>query len=592
MPIQLLPDDVISQIAAGEVVERPSSVVKELIENAIDAGAVNIRVEISEGGRKLIKVSDDGSGIASEDIELLVRRHATSKLRTADDLYHIATLGFRGEAISSIVSVSRASILTRHRDEAVGTNVRIDAAQIKSVKPAGAPAGTVFSVENLFYNIPARLKFLKSDTTERRQISQVVMRYAMAYPDIRFLLIQDGREAFRSNGTGQLSDVIVQVFGLATFKQMVEISAEEPIRGTTDAIHVYGFTSEPELSRKDRTRIILFLNGRAIQDNNLAYAITQAYHKLLDRGEYPYSVVMIQVPPFFVDVNVHPTKAEVRFQDANVVFSAVQRAVRTALIRPERTHETPNFEDRLPRGGQWKRTITEDETRQMTMGWNVDSTQSGDHQATGTPRSADRAISAPERPRTLPPLRVVGQVGAAYIVTEGPAGMYLIDQHTAHQRVLFDSNFEHFQRDELVDTITIDGVTIDVSVEIAGWISANGELLEKLGFTLELFGTTTYLIRTLPVILRHYAPDDITQEILKNVSQYDGDAVEGLLRELSRLGAYKSGQILSIHEMQELARQLERCTSPQVSPFGQPTLIHMSADHLQREFSKSPRVDD
>lgn len=436
--IEILPDDIISQIAAGEVVERPASVVKELLENALDAGAQNIHVEVVSGGRKRIRISDDGEGIFADEVELAVTRHATSKLRNADDLQHIRTLGFRGEALSSVAAVSHLTLITRHRNEDIGTQIRIEGGKIASNKSIGTPAGTVITVENLFFNTPARLKFLKSENTEKRHISNIITNYAMAYPAVRFVLVQDGRENFRSAGRGQLADVVVKVLGLEYFKEMLEISGEERIRETGGFIVVSGFVSQPSLHRKDRTRITLFVNGRAIQDSRLTYAVTQAYHTLIEKGRHPFAVLMLEVPPDFVDVNVHPTKAEVRFQDTNVVFSAIQRTVRQAVLGYKQAERHENYGQFSEEQRGW--AIPYDRKRQMDM--DLSSEDEGSlpkfqaHQASD-PTEIPDGMGRPEKPRTLPLLRVVGQVGAAYIIAEGPAGMYLIDQHAAHTRILY-----------------------------------------------------------------------------------------------------------------------------------------------------------
>lgn len=431
MAITLLTEDIIAQIAAGEVVERPSSVVKELIENALDAEACYVQIEVEQGGRRLIRVSDDGSGIRSAEVELAVRRHATSKLRQAEDLYAIRTLGFRGEALATIVAVSRTSVTTRHRDEQDGVELRLEGGALLSRKLIGAPAGTTVAVENLFYNTPARLKFLKSEAAEKRYMTQLVQNYALAYPKTRFVYVVDGREAFRSSGSGQLADVMVSAFGLETFKRMLPVQGEEILRDGSLA-RVTGFTSLPELHRNDRGRMILFVNGRWVQDSGLSHAIVQAYQSQLSKGQYPYCVALMDLPLHFVDVNVHPTKAEVRFQDASAVFVLLQRAIREAVMpaaqpgarrasyvdftdkpaaRPARAllGESITSEDEAPhsvpsaRPGVWRRhSYAEDEDEEALIA------------------HIPEGLGRPLFPRTLPPLRVVGQVGAAYIVTEGP----------------------------------------------------------------------------------------------------------------------------------------------------------------------------
>ncbi|NOG49415.1 MAG: DNA mismatch repair endonuclease MutL [Chloroflexi bacterium] len=339
MPISVLPDHVVAQIAAGEVVERPASVVKELIENALDAGAMTVSVAAAGGGRRLIRVSDDGSGISSQEVELAFARHATSKLRTADDLSHLETLGFRGEALCSIAAVSQVTCLSRSRDETTGVKLVIEGSEVVVRSAVGAPAGTIISVENLFYNVPARLKFLKAESTERRLITQIVMQLAMAFPAVRFSLEHDGREAFRSTGSGSLEDVVVAAYGVDTVTHML------PVDSVGGSIIVRGLTSSPEITRTDRSRIHVFVNGRVVHDSNLTYAITQAYTGILESGQYPTSIVKITLPTEDVDINVHPTKAEVRFRDPSAVFAVTQRAIREAvggMASPRRENDWPD----------------------------------------------------------------------------------------------------------------------------------------------------------------------------------------------------------------------------------------------------------
>lgn len=457
MAIEILPDNIVAQIAAGEVVERPASVVKELVENALDAGAANVHVEIAGGGRKLVRVSDDGSGIPTSEVELAFARHATSKLRTVDDLESIRTLGFRGEALSSITAVSRTSLVTRHRTEEAGTQLLMEAGRLLTHQTVGVPVGTVISVENLFFNTPARLKFLKAESTEKRHIAALITRYAMAYPGTRFTLVQDGREVFRSTGSGQLGDVVARAMGLDNFKNMIPVQAQNSATEDRPAVSVHGYASTPDYSRADRTQITLFVNGRWIQDSSLSYAVVQAYHTLLMNGRYPAAILMIEIDPAEVDVNVHPTKAEVRFRNANAVFSTVQRAVReavvalagTAQMRSSRLVAQPQQTEI-----QWGVPGSDvSRSRQLDIDLSLEDTGGYAHQRDGLMDSTDagalddataipEGLGAPRKPRTLPMLRVVGQVGAMYIVAEGPAGLYLIDQHAAHERILYEEFME------------------------------------------------------------------------------------------------------------------------------------------------------
>ena len=326
MPIHLLPDEVASQIAAGEVVERPASVVKELLENSLDAGARQISMRIEQSGKSLIEVTDDGSGIPAAELTLAVLRHATSKLQSAQELFSIATLGFRGEALASIGSVSHLTLTAHSRSEAVGARIQVDGGRAGDIEAAGAPYGTQVRVENLFFNVPARLKFLKQDATERQQIEALVTRYAVAYPKVRFLLAQDGRTALQTSGNGRAREVLAALYGVEIARQMLEVTLAE------DEIKISGFTSPVALTRSNRRELTFFVNGRWVQDIALNTALLQAYHTLLMVGRYPMAILFLEIPPEEVDVNVHPAKAEVRFRHSDQIFSTVQRAVRRALL--------------------------------------------------------------------------------------------------------------------------------------------------------------------------------------------------------------------------------------------------------------------
>jgi DNA mismatch repair protein MutL len=600
MPIHILPELVVAQIAAGEVVERPASVVKELMENALDAGAQHIRIEITGGGRQRIRVSDDGSGILPEEVELAFQRHATSKLTNAEDLASIETLGFRGEALASIASVSQLTIITRHASSASGILMQLAGSEIIRRQSVGAPVGTVITVENLFYNTPARLKFLKKENTEKRQIALYITRYAMAYPHVRFTLEQDGREVFRSTGSGQLADVIVSALGLDSFKNMVEVvSRESDIQSHRDVV-VNGYSSVPSLHRADRNHITLFVNGRWIQDTRLSYAITQAYHTFLMTGRYPVAVVLVKLPPSEVDVNVHPTKAEVRFRDPEGVFSAVQRAVRRAVVD---LAQTPAM-----RGGRfggiglnhdnlsaWESSPT----GQRQLGMALDLYSAGNYTRTplvsqqptqDAPEAIPEGTEAPQRPRTLPILRVIGQIGATYIVAEGPSGLYLVDQHAAHERILYEQFMDEHARHEQVAQMSLTAQTLNLPPSESRLIEENIDILREVGFDLEPFGPNTFIVRSVPALLADQSPTEVIGGIIADLEAgtNPGQAAieDKIITRVCKHGAIKAGQILSHDEMQSLIRQLERCRSPHTCPHGRPTMLHMTSEQLAREFGR------
>jgi DNA mismatch repair protein MutL len=587
MTIRILDDQVVAQIAAGEVVERPASVVKELIENALDAGATSIVVQTSGDGSAHIQITDNGSGIKADEVELAFARHATSKLETADDLFQIRTLGFRGEALASIASVSHTTVSTRNRSDDTGTFLRLEGGTIVQRRGVGIPTGTTLVVENLFYNTPARLKFMKKELTEKRQIAAVVARYAMAYPGVKFLLEQDGRESFRTTGSGELIDVIFVALGLDQIRHML------PVDDQNEDIFVKGYTSSPSLNRSDRSRITLFINGRWIQDTSLTHAVVQAYHTLLMTGRYPVSVLMIEMPPDQVDVNVHPTKAEVRFRDQDRVFSAIQRAVRRAVIDQAHTPSLRLSQPARPQRPLWETEGQIIETQiEMPLAL-ADTGQYPQHRVEATaadPTAIPFGPGAPDRPRTLPILRVVGQVAATYIVAEGPAGLYLIDQHAAHERILYEQFLEEHDRKGLIAQYTLAAQTIQVSAEEERLLEEHLDILTGIGLVIDPFGPGVFVVRSVPAML---ADADIMETLALIIDDLESgkrpgrEAIEAIIiRRVCKQAAIKAGQILNFDQMQTLIRQLERCKSPLTCPHGRPTLIHLSADQLAREFGR------
>lgn len=609
MPIRLLSDEVASQIAAGEVVERPASVVKELMENALDAGARNVTVTVEGGGRALIRVADDGAGIAAEEVELAFARHATSKLSSADDLFHVQTLGFRGEALASIASVSRVAVMTRATAESAGTQLRLEGGQITSKSSLGAPQGTVISVENLFYNVPARLKFLKSETSERGQIGALVSRYAIAYPNVRFKLAFDNRTYFQSSGSGDVREVLVNVYSVDIARQLIEISnvydlppltqpapddeADELFlhdRRQREVIKVSGFISPPAVNRSNRKDITLFVNGRWIQDTRLSFAVQQAYHTMLMVGRYPIAVVILNLPPEDVDVNVHPTKAEVRFRSADAAFTAVERTIRKALT--ERA-PIPHLAAR-----QWTMDAGAD-ARHSPPQWSPEWGMLAQNPDPQLPIANDQSLASDLQPPTgqvplptpeVPLLRVIGQVGAAYIVAEGPDGLYLIDQHAAHERILYEAYNLQRASTQIVSQNLLEPVAVAVPPEAAALLESQIDSLQRIGFSIEPFGGNTFLIRSLPTVLGNVDPARAVRVVVEDFEEDEtvlaAEVEAKLIARVCKRAAVKAGQVLTMTEMTELARRLERCISPRTCPHGRPTMIHLSVDALERQFGR------
>jgi DNA mismatch repair protein MutL len=590
MSIHVLPPEVAAKIAAGEVVERPASVVKELVENAIDAGARTIRVEAREGGRRLIRVSDDGNGIPADEVPVAFARHATSKLSCVEDLERITTLGFRGEALASIAAVSRLSLISRPDSHPAGAEIRFEGGEQVSLGPKGAPTGTTVTVENLFYNVPARLKFLKAPATEGGHIHRVVVNYALAYPELRFHLTLDQRVAFQTSGDGELHSVLVEVMGLEIARQMVEISSQPPAAGPQPpaAISVSGYVGIPSLHRAQRDRLMFFVNRRWVSDRSLGAAVTQAYHTFLPVGRYPVAVINVMLDPADVDVNVHPTKSEVKFRDQRQVFSVVQKSVRSTVVSAA---PVPRIGTGFGSSPAHDSAIAPEEAerwRRLAPGGGRSATQLGFEAQRTLPD--DEATSFRPTAGGLPLLRVIGQVAQTYVVAEGPDGLYLVDQHAAHERVLY----ERMQADRVGAKVAsqqlLEPVTVELTPAQAAILEAEAETLTEIGFDIEPFGGATYRLRAVPEILLKTDPAmalaDILGELAEGAVPLSRQSDERLIVTVCKRAAVKAGQTLSMQEMQDLIHKLERCSAPRTCPHGRPTMIHLSAAQLAREFGR------
>ena len=592
MPIHLLSPEVASQIAAGEVIERPASVVKELLENALDAGAKQITIHIREAGQRLVEVSDNGCGIPADELLLSVERHATSKLNSADDLFRIETLGFRGEALASIGSVSRLTITSRNVGSSTGGRFYVEAGHAGKLQFVGSTVGTVVAVEDLFYNVPARLKFLKHPTTERRHIDEMVTRYALAYPNVHFRLYQDERPALLTSGNGNRREILATLYGVEVARQMLEVLAEE------EELSVTGFISPISLTRSNRREITFFVNGRPVQDPSLGTALVQAYHTLLMVGRYPLSILFLQLPSETVDVNVHPTKAEVRFKNADLVFRGVQRAARRALLAHT---PVPTITGNL----YWHDTqASPGSGKQMDPAWNI-SADLKEHPITASAPYSD--AYAPPRPRQaglagvgIPLLRLVGQIASAYLVAEGPDGLYLIDQHAAHERVLFESFMAMWaesnqigdgtETNSIPAQVLLQPASVDLPPSSARLIEEQLPILNRLGFQVELFGKGSFLVRSIPALLVGMDPTAalavIVEDFEEDETPLQAETEARIIARVCKRAAVKAGQALSPEEQKALLEDLEACQSPRTCPHGRPTMIHLSVDLLERQFGR------
>ncbi len=577
MPIQILPPDLAAKIAAGEVIERPASVVKELVENALDAGAQEIHVEIAQGGRQIIRVSDDGGGIPTDQVETAFARHATSKISSAEELYRVRTLGFRGEALASIAAVSRLTLTTRSEDEPVGTLVRYEGGALVHREALARTPGTEIRVENLFYNTPARLKFLRAESTETGHVARLISSYALAFPERRFALRSNGRLSSHTTGTGQILDVVLALYGLDVAEQMLEIPAGEYER---DGVSVWGLISAPGLHRSNRRDMTFFVNHRWIQDQSLSYMASQAYHTLLPQGRFPLVVLNISLPPEEVDVNIHPTKQEVRFRQQNVVLSTVQRAVRSTLMSQRPVSPAP-----LPghTAASWTHQL---DTRRLAPGVAQTAIE---FQAPPQPGQELGPMPLSRPTERLPMLRVVGQVAQTYIVAEGPGGLYLIDQHAAHERIRYEALQAQQATSQVTSQELLEPVTVDLEPQQAALLEAHLESLAAWGFDIALFGRNTFLVKSLPVGLPpEFLPVALSEMLDAASSGGPGFSwAEQALTTLACHTAVRAGQTLSYQEMHELVQQLERTSLPHTCPHGRPTMLHLSQAQLERQFLRT-----
>ena len=572
MPIEILPEDVASAIAAGEVVERPVSVVKELVENSLDASASSIEIKVERGGSGLIEVSDDGVGIPRSEVPLAVARFATSKLRTAEDLFAIQSLGFRGEALSSIGAVSRLEMVTKTAGEAAGSRLIVDGGQAGEVQSVGAPRGTTLRVRDLFFNVPARRKFLKSENTERRRISALVTRYALAYPEVRFKLTQEGRETFLSSGKGDRREILAAIYDVEKARELIAIP-----ENSRTPFQIRGFISPPSIHRGNRRELTFFVNGRWVQDASLSAAVVQAYHALLMVGRYPMAVLFLDLPPDMVDVNVHPAKAEVRFREQDVVFSVVQRVVRSTLLGQA---PSPALGLGASVSGSWLESDSE-----VQSDWQL-TQQLVDAQDVGGGIRLQSALPV----GNLPLLRAVGQIGATYLVAEGPDGLYLVDQHAAHERVLFEALMRAYEENQVEVQTLLEPLVVTLSIEQSDLLENQSEVLQRIGFDVEPFGQRTYRLRAIPAMFVRADPERIIRSVVEDFEEDETPLAKETEARLAaracKRAAIKAGQVLSMEEQQKLLRDLESCTAPRTCPHGRPTMIHLSVDALERQFGR------
>jgi len=596
--IQLLPDQVINKIAAGEVVERPASVMKELFENALDAGATQVDVEIIRGGRQLIAITDNGCGMDRDQALLAIERHATSKIRSEADIENIHTLGFRGEALSSISSVSRFTLITRTEADLSGTEIQIAGGKILSVEAIGCPVGTRMEIRNLFFNVPARRKFLRAEQTELSHIRQLFLVHALAHPTIGMSLKVDERMVYNLPMAGEMEDRITELYNHGFFEQLLPLDY-------TDGEHaITGYAGLPQTGRKDRQDQYIFVNGRPASAPVVYHALNEAYHSLIAKGRFPAVFLFIEMEPSLVDVNVHPTKKEVRFRRPNQLRDAVLSALRKALAFQrsedgarrtevgsddgEKVILPPPIRPKFETQKKMDELLIRPEVVEKTTGRKSEGRKVGSQNPEEFPKA-----QSPE-PKASSPwgwCRIVGQIGESYVVLETEDGFVLMEPRAAHERVLFEKFMAAVHRHDIKKQGLLVPETIDLLPSDAQVVRENTQILEELGFGVSEFGGDTFIVDALPVYVQDGPAESLLVEIARELEKAGKKrgARELVHERVARAAcqtAVRAKDQLSEKEIEKLVADLAKTEMPYTSPRGRPTLIYTSFTELNRKFSR------
>ncbi len=575
--VERLPDDLVNKIAAGEVVERPASVVKELVENAIDAGARSVHVEIEDGGVRLVRVRDDGHGMGRRDAEMALERHATSKLHSFEELQSIATHGFRGEALPSIAAVSDLILRTRVENDPAGTEVAVTHGRRQHVRDAGHPRGTTVEVRDLFGAVPARRKFLRAAPTEAAHVAEALTLLALARPATGFSLRSGGRALLETPPVDGLAARIFQIFGAKLLEDLV------PVEGGTEWVTVRGFVSRPDRPRPARPSLRLFVNGRPVRDRALSRAVLEAYRAAGggDRGFEAF--LFVEVPPHVVDVNVHPAKTEVKFADARTVWTAVEQAVRAALS--EGAREAPRVVVAGEVAARAERAVSAFVER------GGPATRPLWDRVPGGASIAAEAAAAPGL--EVPAPAVLGQHRLVYIVASDGDELLLVDQHTAHERVRFERLLDGASRRVVESQGLVEALVVSLAPDLLPVLDAHGEALRELGYDVDPFGGGATRLRAVPAILGTRDPGPALERVLRDLREREAAdwAVAGtrdrVAATLACHSAVRAGQPLNVEQMASIVRDLFRTAHPTLCPHGRATVVRVPREDLSRWFGRT-----
>ncbi len=611
--IQLLPDSVANQIAAGEVVQRPASAVKELLENAIDSGASDIKLFVKDAGKTLIQVIDNGCGMSDTDARMSFERHATSKIRSADELWHIRTKGFRGEALASIAAIARVELKTRLSERDLGTRIRIEGSQVMEQEPCSTPGGTSVAVKHLFYNTPARRNFLKSDQVEMKHIVEEFERVALAHPDISFELDHNGSELFKLKASA-LRQRIVNVFGAKYNERLV------PVKEETAIVSLHGFIGKPEYAKKTRGEQYFFVNDRFIKNSYLHHAVNSAFEELIARESHPSYFIYLSLDPASIDVNIHPTKTEIKFAEERSIYAIIRSAVKNSLgkynISPSLDFEQEDIFNVAPISGnvsigapQHKDLEFNPFNKEKESGTRSASQavrMSGSGQFAGNweelyaitredPGGEGDGEMLPQQAAIIgdsmgdsEAQRPVFQLHLRYLLTAIKSGLVIIDQQRAHERVLYEEYLGKLEREGVRSQQLLFPETVQLSPADAALLKDMAEDLRKLGFTIDAFGGSDVVINGVPAEAGNIPVEHLIETMLEQLKHHSDKLAnsrsERLARSLARSLSAKAGKRMERVEMLDLIDRLFACGQPQIDPWGKPTLLSLTMEDLKKKF--------
>jgi len=576
--IQILPDAVVNKIAAGEIIERPVSIVKEVIENSLDAGATEIRIDIERGGKQLIRVSDNGQGMSEEDAVLAFERHATSKIRSSDDLHQIGTMGFRGEALASIAAVSQVSLRTRKADQEAGLSLFLVNGLCQNKEPVAMPCGTTIEARNLFFNTPARKKFLKSDPAEAGAVAHMLNAFTLAYPEISFHYNQDGREILNCPATKSYRDRVFQIFGAELLENLLEMDE------TLFHYRLRGFVSSPDALKTNRNYQYFFINRRYVKDKVLANSVYVAYRVYAQTGQYPVAFLFLDMPPAMVDVNVHPAKYEVRFLQQALVQKGIIDSIQKTLnaARPLPSFQLQS-EANVPRYSSPELTLPNSFAPASSFPNSYQPAPSGP--------SMQMPASAVRKMPSQGEYKIIGQYDHTYIVMSDEGGLILIDQHVAHERVLYEELLEEHEQRQIRRQALLIPLILDVNPAQMMLMEDYIEHFRELGLEMEIFGDNTVAIKEIPELLMESNYSNAAQRLLNDMERLYRDGLlesfaDEMRKSIACQAAVKINMPLTKEKMEYLVEQLLKTKTPQVCPHGRPIILRISHYEIAKNFKR------